>query len=95
MDTYWAFREAQVFFCNSIYAIDCLGRYNKARKLKLSQDEYCSKAENGQWDSIDNFPEDLQWEALVDVLRSRVKVHIHCYEVGNVNYKNLLKLNRK
>lgn len=30
----------------------------------------------GRWDVLDNtpFPEDLQWESLVDVLRGRVKV---------------------
>ncbi|KAF8962217.1 hypothetical protein BDZ97DRAFT_1920686 [Flammula alnicola] len=39
-----------------------------------------SSALNGQWNDIGDFPEDLQWEALVDVLRGRVKVHNHCYE---------------
>lgn len=59
MDSVWAMRSA----------------YNEARKVKLSQDAYCAKAEAGLWESIDgNFPESLQWEALVDVLRGRVKV---------------------
>ena len=31
-------------------------------------------AENGQWAGLGHYPEDLQWEALVDVLRGRVKV---------------------
>lgn len=32
--------------------------------------------------SQESYPEDLQFEALVDVLRGRVKVNIHCYEAG-------------
>jgi hypothetical protein len=32
--------------------------------------------------SKESFPEDLQFEALVDVLRGRVKVNIHCYQAG-------------
>lgn len=58
MDTTWAFREA----------------YEKARLIKHSQDEFCSKAIHGEWAGLGEFPEDLQWEALVDVLRGRVKV---------------------
>jgi len=44
--------------------------------MKVAQDEYCSKALAGKWDGLGDFPEDLQWEALVDVLRGRVKVLI-------------------
>jgi hypothetical protein len=63
MDSIWAFREA----------------YNEARKIRDAQDEYCSKAESGQWDSLkgQSYPENLQWEMLVDVLRGRVKVIGH------------------
>ncbi|KAJ6625571.1 hypothetical protein B0H10DRAFT_2001975 [Mycena sp. CBHHK59/15] len=64
MDTQWAFREG----------------YNTARKIKEKQDAYCEKALAGHWNDLGDFPEDLQWEALVDVLRGRVKVHNHCYE---------------
>lgn len=28
----------------------------------------------GQWDDLGEFPEELEWEALVDVLRGKVKV---------------------
>ncbi|KAK0189119.1 hypothetical protein F5146DRAFT_1058052 [Armillaria mellea] len=31
------------------------------------------------------FPEELQWEALVDVLRGRVKVQNHCYEAVDLD----------
>ncbi|KAG5220251.1 Carbohydrate esterase family protein [Salix suchowensis] len=47
--------------------------YETARKIKVSQDEFCAKAQAGLWNEIGDFPEDLQWEALVDVLRGRVK----------------------
>ena len=51
-------------------------RYNTARKIKESQDAYCADAFAGTWDALKDqpYPEDLQWEALVDVLRGRVKV---------------------
>ena len=48
--------------------------YDKARQIKEKQDAYCSKALAGRWDGLGEFPEDLQWEALVDVLRGRVRV---------------------
>ena len=61
MDSMWALRSA----------------YDKARKIKLAQDRYCQKAKAGLWELIDGeFPEDLQWEMLVDVLRGKVKVLI-------------------
>ncbi|KAF5380447.1 hypothetical protein D9615_004475 [Tricholomella constricta] len=69
MDTVWAFRQG----------------YDTARKIKESQDEYCAKAMANQWDSLGDYPEDLQWEALVDVLRGRVKVHNHCYEATDLD----------
>ena len=59
MDTMWSFRSA----------------YNKAKSIKAAQDLYCERAEAGLWDTLDYvFPEDLQWEMLVDVLRGKVKV---------------------
>ncbi|KAF9566706.1 carbohydrate esterase family 9 protein [Agrocybe pediades] len=69
MDTIWAFRQG----------------YETARKIKVKQDEYCAKALDGQWQNLGDFPEDLQWEALVDVLRGRVKVHNHCYEAVDLD----------
>ncbi|KAI0930402.1 hypothetical protein AcV5_007126 [Taiwanofungus camphoratus] len=71
MDTIWAFREA----------------YNQAKQIKDAQDQYCMNALAGRWDVLDNtpFPEDLQWESLVDVLRGRVKVQIHCYETVDLD----------
>ncbi|KAI0074160.1 carbohydrate esterase family 9 protein [Panus rudis PR-1116 ss-1] len=71
MDTIWGFREA----------------YNKAREIKASQDQYCQNVLNGDWSTLTDsaFPEDLQWEALVDVLRGRVKVQVHCYETVDLD----------
>jgi len=48
--------------------------YDSARRIKEKQDEYCLRALRGQWKNLGEFPEDLKWEALVDVLRGRVKV---------------------
>lgn len=49
--------------------------YNKAHEIKVAQDEYCASALAGEWEGLaPEFPEDYQWEALVDVLRGRVKV---------------------
>ncbi|KAG6821570.1 hypothetical protein H0H93_000079 [Arthromyces matolae] len=60
MDSMWSLRSA----------------YNEARKIKLAQDDFCAKAEAGFWDGVSEFPESLQWEALVDVLRGKVKVSL-------------------
>ncbi|KAF8161153.1 carbohydrate esterase family 9 protein [Crassisporium funariophilum] len=69
MDTIWAFREG----------------YDTARKIKERQDTFCGHALAGEWKGLGEFPEDLQWEALVDVLRGRVKVHNHCYEATDLD----------
>ncbi|KII92269.1 hypothetical protein PLICRDRAFT_37059 [Plicaturopsis crispa FD-325 SS-3] len=77
MDTIWAFREG----------------YETARKIKTSQDNYCARARTGAWENLGAFPEDLQWEALVDVLRGHVKVHVHCYEA--VDLDGLVRLSNE
>ncbi|CUA74661.1 DNA-directed RNA polymerase II subunit RPB1-B [Rhizoctonia solani] len=65
MDSIWEFRKA----------------YNSAREVKQKQDDFCYRAGTGAVDwSKESFPDDLQFEALVDVLRGRVKVNIHCYQ---------------
>ncbi|KAF8812241.1 composite domain of metallo-dependent hydrolase [Phlegmacium glaucopus] len=69
MDTIWALRSA----------------YTQAMKLKISQDEYCSKAELGLWESLGPFPDDFRWEMLVDVLRGKVKVSNHCNEAVDLD----------
>lgn len=69
MDNVWAFREI----------------YEKARQIMVEQDEYCSKALTDDWENLGTFPEELQYEALVDVLRGRVKVQVHCYEAVDLD----------
>ncbi|KAI5118175.1 hypothetical protein M0805_008416 [Coniferiporia weirii] len=69
MDNIWAFREV----------------YDKACQIKEKQDAYCEKALDGDWAGLGAFPEELQWEALVDVLRGRVKVQVHCYETVDLD----------
>ncbi|KAJ7164022.1 carbohydrate esterase family 9 protein [Mycena crocata] len=77
MDTIYAFREA----------------YNTASQIKKSQDSYCTKALSDEWEGLGEFPESLQWEALVDVVRGRVKVQIHCYEA--VDFDGLVRLSNE
>ena len=74
MDTTWAFRQA----------------YDKARSIKHAQDAFCDAFLDARGDLESpypegDFPEDLQWEALVDMLRGRVKVHNHCYETVDLD----------
>ncbi len=74
MDTQWAFRQA----------------YDAARKIKERQDVYCAEARKGRWHKLGEFPESLQWESLVDVLRGRVKVNNHCYEA--VDFDGMIRV---
>ncbi|KAH8822344.1 carbohydrate esterase family 9 protein [Flagelloscypha sp. PMI_526] len=69
MDTTWAFRQS----------------YTEAQKLLHEQDDYCTRVEANEWEGLGRFPEDLKWEALVDVLRGRTKVNIHCYEAVDID----------
>ncbi|KAF8640067.1 hypothetical protein AX17_001308 [Amanita inopinata Kibby_2008] len=70
MDTVWALRSA----------------FNEARRIKNEQDAFCAKVEAGLWDSAEpHFPESLQWEMLIDVLRGRVKISSHCYEAVDLD----------
>ncbi|KAH7091723.1 composite domain of metallo-dependent hydrolase [Auriculariales sp. MPI-PUGE-AT-0066] len=66
LDSAWAFRSA----------------YDEARQIRDAQDEFCAKVTDGHWGDIEGqkFPDSLKWEALVDVLRGRVKINTHCYE---------------
>jgi hypothetical protein len=70
-------------------------RYDKARQIKEKQDAYCSAALAGQWTALGEFPEDLQWEALVDVLRGRVRVLRFPVFVGSSHSESFLILRFK
>ncbi|KAG5635819.1 hypothetical protein H0H81_010006 [Sphagnurus paluster] len=81
MDSAWNFRQA----------------YESARKIKVAQDAFCSRLRHAQqhrwWalsvrkqlKKLGAFPQDLQWESLVDVLRGRVKLSVHCYEAVDLD----------
>ncbi|THU96122.1 hypothetical protein K435DRAFT_966103 [Dendrothele bispora CBS 962.96] len=81
MDAAWNFRDA----------------YSRAQKLLHAQDEFCVRLESqvsartwGSWfgsskQAMESFPEDLELEALVDVLRGRVKLSVHCYEAVDLD----------
>ncbi|CAK5281395.1 unnamed protein product [Mycena citricolor] len=77
MDASWNFRQA----------------YNEARKIRDAQDAFCAAAEQGLWDGETAFPESLQWESLVDVLRGLVKISTHCYEP--VDLDSLIRLSNE
>ncbi|VDB95544.1 unnamed protein product [Peniophora sp. CBMAI 1063] len=77
MDNFWAFRQA----------------YDTARQIKENQDAFCEKADSGHWDNLGEYPDDLQWESLVDVLRGRVKIHVHCYEPVDID--DLVRLSKE
>ncbi|KAI0065899.1 composite domain of metallo-dependent hydrolase [Artomyces pyxidatus] len=70
MDNSWDFRAA----------------YDEARKIKNAQDAYCMKAQAGLWNNLaSDFPENLKWEALVDVLRGKVKLSQHVYAAVDID----------
>ncbi|GAA5909922.1 hypothetical protein JCM8208_000990 [Rhodotorula glutinis] len=67
---------------------------DKARTLKRQQDKFCRRALGASLSGralvddkgeAESFPDDLQLEALVDVLRGKVKVNTHCYETTDLD----------
>ncbi|GJJ68433.1 hypothetical protein EMPS_00779 [Entomortierella parvispora] len=63
-------------------------QFAKATELKRAQDDWCIAAENlpkfGRHRLDKPFPEDLQYESLVGILRDDVKLNIHCYETHDL-----------
>lgn len=68
------FVKRTLFLPSSCKITDQSTSYDKAREIKGQQDAFCEKVLNGEWDGQSKFPEELQWEATVDVLRGKVKV---------------------
>ncbi|KAJ7765048.1 hypothetical protein DFH07DRAFT_902839 [Mycena maculata] len=68
-DAIWALRSA----------------YAEAQRILIAQEQYCSDVEAGLWDSLGEFPENLQFEMLVDVLRSKVKVTSQCQTIEDID----------
>ncbi|KAF9110782.1 hypothetical protein BGX27_005894 [Mortierella sp. AM989] len=63
-------------------------QFAKATALKLSQDDWCDAAEDlphfGRHRLQTAFPENLELESLVGILRDDVKLNIHCYETHDL-----------
>lgn len=56
--------------------------FDQARTLKAKQDDFCERALQDNGRSLEDqvtFPDNLALEAVVDVLRGKVKVNTHCY----------------
>ncbi|EJF65056.1 hypothetical protein DICSQDRAFT_132576 [Dichomitus squalens LYAD-421 SS1] len=79
MDSVWLTRQA----------------YDTARSIKVAQDDYCEKALSGDWSSLRSrqFPDSLQWQPLIDVLRGKIKVQTHCYEATDID--NFVRLSNE
>lgn len=56
------------------------GALEKAYRLKVAQDDYCSKLSRDPHNVDSLFPEDEDLDQLVYLLRGWVRLNIHCYE---------------
>jgi imidazolonepropionase-like amidohydrolase len=56
----------------------------KAGRLRREQDDWCRVAALGLNDVETYFPTEIEWEALVGVLRGQVHVHVHCYTIPDL-----------
>ncbi|KAG5723784.1 hypothetical protein E4T56_gene9357, partial [Termitomyces sp. T112] len=86
-DSAWKFREAY----------ESARKLKVAQDVFCSRVESISRARRRSWlwpsswsierdiAALGEFPYDLQWEALVDVLRGRVKLSVHCYEAVDLD----------
>ena len=54
----------------------------KAQTLKREQDDWCYNAERGRVNTV--FPENIDLESLVALLRGEVLLNIHCYETYDI-----------
>ena len=52
--------------------------YDKAKNIRDTEEALCARAAAGEWAALEaegaKFPEELQWESLVDALRGSIKV---------------------
>ncbi|KAI9306236.1 hypothetical protein BJ944DRAFT_238927 [Cunninghamella echinulata] len=58
--------------------------YSDAKKLLEQQDDWCFAAERTHARLETRFPENLELEALVAILRGDVKLNVHCYETHDL-----------
>lgn len=63
-------------------------RFSKATALKRAQDDWCVAADAlpkyGRHRLVTPFPEELQYESLVALLRGDVRLNVHCYETHDI-----------
>ncbi|KAF9175819.1 hypothetical protein BGX21_007047 [Mortierella sp. AD011] len=63
-------------------------KFAQASKLKRAQDDWCDAAEDlprfGRHRVDAPYPEDLELESLVGILRDDVRLNIHCYETHDL-----------
>lgn len=68
-------------------------RFSEAQALLKSQDDWCDAADKLQGKHSvhleSRYPEDLENESLVALLRGDVRLNIHCYEVGRFYNHNM------
>ena len=58
--------------------------FERASRLMQEQDDWCQTAALGL-DRVQTYlPNDLEWEALIAVLRGQVHVHAHCYTIPDL-----------
>ena len=58
--------------------------FEKAAEVMRMQDEWCNLAGHGIERVVGYLPYELEWEALVAVLRGKVQVHVHCYTIPDL-----------
>ncbi|KAK7450877.1 amidohydrolase [Colletotrichum acutatum] len=58
--------------------------FEHATKLIREQDDWCSAAVQGLDHVKTYLKNDLEWEALIAVLRGQVHVHAHCYTINDL-----------
>lgn len=58
--------------------------FEQAAKILREQDDWC-RAASADLDSVERYlPNEIEWEALVGVLRGQVHVNIHCYTIADL-----------
>lgn len=58
--------------------------FQKATDIMREQDEWCDLASQDIERVVKYRPYELEWEALVTVLRGQVQVHVHCYTIPDL-----------
>ncbi|KAI8866137.1 hypothetical protein GQ42DRAFT_111363, partial [Ramicandelaber brevisporus] len=68
-------------------------QFKKATALKRKQDNWCAMAAHEQNALSGPFPEDIELESMVALLRGQVKLNVHCYTVDDIG--TLLRVARE